>query len=245
MDTDRPGSADSDVIRPSAETFGEVMALVVHDLRNPMATLTANLSFIQEILDPPHAGLSQSEEQDLREALDDTTAALNDLSRGLDHFTWIARWMAGMEVARPHDADIVTELCAASQHQKNLRLDLEIPVGTCVVKGGSALPKLLNTLLANSEQHAPGAAVRLSARRDGSTAVVEICDQGTAIASELREHAFTLEGQRRLKGRRDGRYGRVLGLFAAKALAQAMGAQLEADEQRGHCVFRLRLPVTE
>jgi hypothetical protein len=48
-----------------------------------------------------------------------------------------------------------------------------------------------------------------------------------------------------MKGRSEGRYGRVLGLFSASILAQAAGARLEARERDGLNVFRVLLPLAE
>jgi hypothetical protein len=61
------------------------------------------------------------------------------------------------------------------------------------------------------------------------------------LAPELSALAFTLEGQTAVKGRSEGRYSRVAGLFSAAILAQALGELLEAIERDGLNVFRVSL----
>ncbi len=66
-------------------------------------------------------------------------------------------------------------------------------------------------------------------------------DGGPAIAEELRASCFEVEGQRALKGRPDGRYGRVLGLFAAQIYARSLGAHMEAGGRDGAAELRVHL----
>jgi hypothetical protein len=56
-----------------------LFGLIVHDLRNPAATLSANLGFVRDGMGDPT--LPQSE---LQEAIADSEQALGDLMRGLD-----------------------------------------------------------------------------------------------------------------------------------------------------------------
>ncbi|MGB5312751.1 MAG: hypothetical protein WBN38_11835, partial [Polyangiales bacterium] len=77
--------------------------------------------------------------------------------------------------------------------------------------------------------------------QDGEWVVIEVEDAGEAIAPELRDKAFTLEGQKALKGRLDGRYSRFVGLFAAAVVLDGVGGTIEAAGERGAAVFRIRL----
>ena len=88
---------------------------------------------------------------------------------------------------------------------------------------------------------APPASVRIVARAEFPNAIVEIHDAGRAIGTDLRDRAFTIAGQHQLKGRGDGRYGRVAGLLAAHVLALAVGATIEVDGRDGAAVFRITM----
>ena len=85
----------------------------------------------------------------------------------------------------------------------------------------------------------PRATVRVF--QDADHVVIEVEDAGEAIAPELRDTAFTLEGQKDLKGRLDGRYSRFVGLFAAKVVLDGVGGAIEADGETGAAVFRILL----
>ena len=71
----------------SPATLESLFGLIVHDLRNPAATLGANIGFVREVMDDPSVP-----PQELNEALSDAQQALTDLMRGLDQLAWIGRW---------------------------------------------------------------------------------------------------------------------------------------------------------
>ncbi|MGB5314184.1 MAG: hypothetical protein WBN38_19085, partial [Polyangiales bacterium] len=70
----------------NADQMGDVLGLLVHDLRNPAATITANVDFLQEV---------ELADTDSVEALEDVKLAVGELRRGLDMLAWISRWLTG------------------------------------------------------------------------------------------------------------------------------------------------------
>lgn len=220
---------------PRSEQLAELLGLIVHDLRNPAATLGANLSFFKEVAVGPGA------DEDLREAVEDMETALTDLRRGLDQLGWIARRIGEQTVLPVADGDAVTALETARDKAAGMDVTVRAPERPLRARAGGTLTSLLDILLANSRVHARGSPVELTARREGGEVVVELRDRGPAIAPELREAAFTLEGQSLLKGKAEGRYSRAGGLFAARVLADAMGSRIEAGGESGAAWFRIRL----
>lgn len=218
------------------EILSSLIGLVVHDLRNPAATLGANLSFVREVADDPDVP-----PEEVNEALGDAQQALGDLMRGLDQLSWIGRWISDNPAAPATSEDVRTVLEAARKRIRSPLVDVELPEPGKRVKGGEALERLIEVLVSNAQQHAPGKQVHVKAQYADNEVWVEVHDEGRALADDLRDAAFTLDGQMQLKGRADGRYGRVVGLFAAATLAQALGAQLEATGQDGAAVFRIGL----
>lgn len=223
--------AKPDVIK--ADEMGSVLGLLVHDLRNPAATITANADFLQEV------GLVDN---DSIEALQDVKLAVGELRRGLDMLAWISRWFTGdvpLEAANG-DAGVFLERLE--------RADTPVPVSVEMAEGDQLYAQgaqvavevvdlLLHNTLANVQD--PRATVRLY--QQGGQVVIEVQDAGAAIAPELREMAFTLEGQAALKGRLDGRYSRFVGLFAAAVVLDGVGGTIEADGEQGAAVFRVFL----
>jgi signal transduction histidine kinase len=214
-------------------SISELLALVVHDLRNPVATISANLSFVREV------GGTAGDDPDVAEALADVDLATADLMRGLDHLSWIGRWMGGERALEGPPGDVRAAIESALKKlpgtiTKELGdVALDVPVA------GVPLARLIELLVRNSLAHADASTVRVRARSGEGAVIVEIEDAGRAIAPELRASAFTIDGQQAIKSRLDGRYSRSVGLLAARALADAIGARLEADGADGAAIFRL------
>lgn len=221
-------------IKPAV--FEAMVSMIVHDLRNPAATLGANLSFVREVLDDPSVPRAEVDE-----ALADAQQALYDLMRGLDQVSWIGRWSNERSAAPVAVEPLRATFERVRERVRYGAFELSLPDPELRVRGGEALERLLELLVANGHQHAPRSTVRMVAVPADGEIVIEVIDRGKPLAPELAELAFTLEGQTQVKGRAEGRYGRVVGLFAASVLAQALGATLDAIERDGHNVFRVRL----
>jgi signal transduction histidine kinase len=214
-----------------------LFGLIVHDLRNPAATLGANISFVREVLNDPKVP-----QQEVSEALSDAQQALGDLMRGLDQLAWIGRWANDKVSVSPAVIDLRAAFEGAKRRVRYGAVEFSLPEhGELRVRGGEAIERLIDLLVANGHQHAPQKTVRVRALRSEGQVIVELEDEGRPIADDLRTLAFTLEGQVGLKGRAEGRYGRVAGLFVASILAQAAGAKLESEERLGRNIFRIHL----
>jgi len=221
-------------IKPAA--LEAMINLIVHDLRNPAATLGANLSFVDEVLDDETV-----DKAELKDALADAQHALYDLKNGLDQLSWVGRWANERAPVGATIEALSVTLDRVEARTRYGSLRIERPLDHARVRGGEALERLIAVLIANGHQHAPRAAVVVRTLREGDDIIVEVEDQGRAITPELSEAAFTLEGQTALKGRAEGRYGRVLGLFSASILAQTIGASLFVEGRDQRNVFRVRL----
>jgi len=213
-----------------------LFGLIVHDLRNPTATLAANLGFVRDGVGDPT--LPRSE---LSEAIADSEQALGDLMRGLDQLAWMGRWFNGHETHAPRSEDLGHVFERTRARIKHGPVEFRMPQRQIKVMGGEALERLLEVLIGNGHQHAPGKTVEVGLADETEHVVVEVSDHGKPLSPDFGARAFTLDGQLEIKGRADGRYGRVLGLFAAGILAQTLGAELTAQERHGRNVFRLRL----
>lgn len=218
----------------SADDMGQVLGLLVHDLRNPAATITANVDFLQEV------GLP---DDDSVEALQDVRLAMGELRHGLDLVAWISRWLTGDVPLEAANGDV------GMFFERLGRSDTLVPVTVEVARddqlyahGAQVAVEVVELLLRNTRANVadPRATVRVF--RQGDRVVIELEDGGEAIAPELRDVAFTLEGQKALKGRVDGRYSRFVGLFAASVVLDGVGGSIEADGAKGAAVFRLFLP---
>ena len=216
-----------------ADEMGHALGLLVHDLRNPAATITANVDFLQEV------GLDDT---DSVEALQDVKLAVRELRRGLDMLAWISRWLTGQVPLEGANGDAGVFLQRLEREDTPVPVKVEIATGDQLYAQGAHVAQevvelLLHNTLANVAD--PTAVIRVFQR--GDRVVIELEDAGEAIAPDLREHAFTLEGQKALKGRSDGRYARFIGLFAAAIVLDGVGGLIEADGESGAAVFRIIL----
>ena len=215
-----------------------LFGLVVHDLRNPAATLAANLGFVRDGLEDPDIPRAE-----LQEALADSQQALADLMRGLDQLSFMGRWFNDRVPAHISRQDLRTTLENVRARVKFGGLEVTLPEAGIQVLGGEALERLVELLVSNGHQHAQGRLVCVSAAAQDDTWVVEVRDEGRALSPEIARSAFSFDGQVDVRGRADGRYGRVLGLFVAGILAEAIGAELSSEARDGKNVFRIRLRV--
>lgn len=217
--------------------LGIVMGFLVHDLRNTVASLGANVEYLKEVQPPP----TENESGDVRQALDDSALAAKDLLKGLEHFALIGRWLMGEPAFASRDGNLVQAVQTIQSRHPHVTLELDHVTSPLRAKGAAILPQLVELLLDNCVQYGRDEVIRMRLRQKGQECFVDLIDSGYVMAPEFRTRAFTIEGQSELKSRADGRYGRFLGLVAARAVADAMGATLEADEEQGKAVFRIRL----
>lgn len=216
------------------DEWGQVLGLLVHDLRNPAATITANVDFLQEV------GLDDT---DSVEALQDVKLAVGEFRRGLDMLAWISRWLSGQVPLEAANGDVGMFL------ERLERADTPAPVAVQIAEGhqlyaqgAQVAVEVVELLLHNTRANVPDPRATVRVFQQGGRVVIEVEDAGEAIAPELRETAFSLEGQKALKGRLDGRYSRFVGLFAAAVVLDGVGGTIEADGERGAAIFRIFLP---
>ena len=215
------------------QEVGQLFGLLVHDLRNPAATISANVDFLKEV------GINDNE---ATEAIDDLHLAVDELRRGLDMVAWISRWLLGQTPLESAPGDVGVFLKRLDNETTPVPVSVSVDEsGSVYAQGAQAAVEIVNVLLHNTKQHARGTTAKVSARQDGEAVVIEVTDEGAALGSELKDLAFTLNGQKALKGRSDGRYGRFAGMLAVAVAADGIGATIEADGEDGAAVFRLRL----
>lgn len=223
--------AKPNVINP--DEMGHVLGLFVHDLRNPAATISANVDFLQEV------GFADT---DSVEALQDVKLAVGELRRGLDMLAWISRWLTGQVPLEAANGDVGVFLERLERADTPVPVTVEIAEGDQLYAHGAQVAvEVVDLLLHNTRANVADPRASIRVYQLGSHVVIEVEDAGQAIAPELRKTAFTLEGQKALKGRLDGRYGRFVGLFAAAVVLDGVGGTIEADGEQGAAIFRVFL----
>ncbi|WP_326596480.1 sensor histidine kinase [Streptomyces sp. NBC_01803] len=220
-------------LEASVERQRRFVADASHELRSPIASLRTQLE----------VGAAHPALLDVPGAVQDTVR-LQTLAADL---LLLARLDAG---ERPQAGDV--DLAAFVAEELAQRTGDRHPVRSAVA-GGTAgglnvtgsrgrLARVLGNLLDNAQRHATGE-VRVSLRREGATAVVEVADDGAGVPEGDRERIF--ERFVRLddaRARDDG--GAGLGLAIARDVAAGHGGTLTVREApEGGALFVLRLPL--
>ncbi len=203
----------------------ELIAIVSHDLRNPINVISLVLSILE-------GGDESKRAQTLvraRRALDRMQHLINDL---LD----VARIDAGTLRVEPAQIAIASVLDDAYEMHRPLSAERGIQLVREYEAGvGHALldrdriAQVLGNLIGNALKFTPnGGTIWLSAERQGNQIAIGVADTGVGISPENLPHIFDRFWQK--ERRRDGL---GLGLAIAKGLVEAHGGAIEVRSTTG------------
>jgi len=221
----------------SSELISSLLGLFAHDLRNPLSALHSNVSFLGSVLG--------TGDNDAREALEDVAASSDALGHITDNLELFALALEGARPRDGHEFPLRELLREAGQKSRRFaesyRVTLEVDPDSASELQGFAnrdmLLRSLSNLIRNGIQHAgESGQVLVRAGRDGAQLVVSVTDSGTPLAQEVRERAFTPEGQLSTKNVSGGRYSRGLGLYAARIAASIAGASVRCAPRSEACL---------
>lgn len=227
--------------RPNLAVLGELLGMLAHDLRNPLAALESNLGFLESELDAKSTEVS--------EVIDDLRLSCDGLGRIIDSVDLLGRHLFDegspelvvTPVASLLGAALEGAQAAARSHWVEVVTPPEsLRSGARVRVAREMLVRSLRALVQNAIQHAPqGTEVHVLLTESPSIVTFRVEDSGPALEPEFIEEAFSAAGQLRAKGARGGRYSKGLGLFCARYCAEAAGAELRLAESRSGNAFEL------
>lgn len=204
------------------ESQRHFVANASHELRSPLAEQRALTDVT--LADPA------AREPELRAALSQVRASVDEQDRILEAMLTLARSERGLDGLAPVDlAELVERaLLAASTEADSRGIRFEADVRNAAVAGDAALlERLVANLLDNAIRHnRDGGWVRVAVRSDHRTVLIEIGNGGEAIPPEAVAGLF--EPFRRLGGERTDSRGLGLGLPIVRAVAAAHGGQARA-----------------
>jgi signal transduction histidine kinase len=223
----------------------DFLALIAHELRNPLAPIgaAAELLRMQNAADPAQ----------LRRAADIIGRQVGNMTRLIDDLLDLSRVSRGLLVLDTAPVDLHAAVCDALEQarpqveRRGHRLDIELGELYPTVAGDhKRLVQVVANLLHNAAKYTPqGGCIRLALRvsADGRAAEVRVEDDGIGIAPDLLPQVFDsfIQGSRSA-GRADGGLG--LGLALVKRLVELHGgsvAAFSAGPGQGSC-FVLTLP---
>ncbi len=133
-------------------------------------------------------------------------------------------------------------LAAEESARAGAELELAEGVDSLLVPGVTKLVRrLVRNLLENARRYGGAAGITVIVGREGSDALLQVCDHGPGVPPDLRERIF--EPFYRLPGASEREGGVGLGLALVKSIAERHGGTVhcEAREGGGAC-FTVRLP---
>jgi signal transduction histidine kinase len=224
----------------ATRTRDEVLAMVSHDLRNPLnLVLTAN-----EFLLETATGL-QPQERDQLQMIRRATAQMNRLIQDLLEVSGMEAGNISME-ARPEAVEpLVREVCGMLEHAASagsIGLVCEVaPDLPRVCADRDRIHQVLGNLIGNALKFTPeGGRIHVRADRDGDCVRVSVTDDGEGIGEEDLPHVF----DRFWQARRAREGGAGLGLAIAQRIIDAHGGEIRVESEVGRgSTFVFTLPA--
>ena len=227
------------------EARAELIALVTHELRTPLAVVRAYADLLAE--DPPLVG-RESRDQERRDRRAGwhraTMEQVNRLDRLVDSI--LASVRVGAEPpAELHPVNIGEVVKEAATELAPLlarhRLKLHEGIRLFALTDASRLRQILEHLVENAVKYAPpDTTITLDWKMAEGGIRVGVADEGPGIPEEWRERIFEPYARRETRTAR----GSGIGLYAARRLAESVGARLWCEPANGHGArFVLALPA--
>lgn len=221
----------------------EFLAMLAHELRNPLAPLRNGLRVLQ--MAAGDAGAFERARSMMERQLSHLVRLVDDLldvARINRNKLDLQRTRITLADAVAHAVESARPALDAAGHELHVELPPEpVPLDADLTR----LAQVFGNLLTNSARYTePGGRIWLTAVRDGHEVVVAVRDTGIGIPAEALPHLFDLfcQGDRRLE-RAQGGLG--IGLALVKALTEMHGGTVEAHSPgpgRGS-TFVVHLPV--
>ncbi|HJQ20111.1 MAG TPA: HAMP domain-containing sensor histidine kinase [Gemmatimonadaceae bacterium] len=211
-----------------ARTREQVLAIVAHDLRNPLAAIRSALALLQE------PGVS---EETRRKMLDVARRSLDQTHRLTSDLLDITRLETG-NLALEREAVVagvllneIAEGLGPIARERGLTLQTAAISDACVAHVDSArMRQVISNLIGNAIKFTPpGGRIVLRASRVGKDVQFEVADSGPGIAKDDQPHLFDRFWQAR---KTDGR-GVGLGLTIAKQIVEAHGGRIWVESEPG------------
>jgi signal transduction histidine kinase len=235
-------------IAPMTESYrqhDQVLAMLGHELRNPLAVIAGAADVIEltqgdQIAQLEAIRLLKRQVPELLRMVD----GLIDVSRLLmGHLRLVQRWTDLREIALRASAEVMARVAARSQ---TLEHSLP-PAPVAAFVDDQRLCQALVQLLDNASKFSEaGGTVRLELSGEPAAATIRVRDEGIGIGAELLPHVFEpfVQGAQTLERARGG-VG--IGLTLARELTRLHGGELSvaSEGERRGSEFMMKLPRTE
>ncbi len=233
---DKPVDAQESLADLEPELLGEIVALMAHDLRNPLAALLSNVGYLSMV--------GQTLSIEVREALFDLQLSVEALARMSDTLETVSHDLRRVAPALPSSVAVsrlVPSILpaverAAQSYGVVLSVRLQGERTIRVVEAPFA--RALTNLLHNAVGLAPHSSeVRLTSYDEVGHLVLRVEDDGVPLDVVSARSAFSARGQLDAKSAASGRYTRGLGLYMVGKNARLAGVEVRVGHaEHGSCI---------
>jgi two-component system sensor histidine kinase/response regulator len=218
----------------------DLAALIVHDLRNPLAGLSGFLHIMQSEAGGGAQGELVSDAIMAMRNLRDTVEDMLKVRRLEEAQVRLERQGCGLRQLAAQAADSLRG--AARERGVALEVDGDdVPVDVDLTLVRRAIENLVSNALRYTRS---GGDVVVSTRRQGADAVIDVADRGPGIPEALRDVLFQKYGSVEARAGL-ARRGNGLGLYLVRLTAEVHGGHVAAlDRDGGGTIFRITLPAS-
>jgi signal transduction histidine kinase/CheY-like chemotaxis protein len=230
-----------ELARQATRARDEVLAVVAHDLKNPLALITLGASTLLSGAPDPDRRQSRRQLEDMRRGAERMALLIHDLVdvRSLE----VGQLSLACSVQPA--AELLADTAALLQplaEPKGIVVAIDA-AESChdVMCDRERTLQVLSNLVDNAIKFSPtGASVHMWTEPEDSMVRFSVRDHGPGIDPALLPHVF----ERRFRGRRTEVQGSGLGLHIAKVIVEAQGGQIRASSiPDAGSVFSFTLPV--
>lgn len=220
----------------------DLVAIVSHDLRNPIHTINMAASFLLEVAPADDRRVTS------RRQLDVIRRSANRANRLISDLLDVARIQAGGLAVEPVPSDAASmvqeafEAAAPMATGKRLTIEREVPENLpAVCSDRDRILQVFGNLIGNAIKFTPeGGQITIRAENEALAVKFAVCDTGPGIPPEHLPHVF----DRYWQAKSTAKLGTGLGLSIAKGIVEAHGGRIWVESEPGHgASFLFTLPA--
>lgn len=222
----------------------EFIAMLAHELRNPLAPIMTGLSIVQRVASYPAVG---------ERAVQTMERQLRLMTRLVDDLLQISRMTRGkIEIQRrPEWLDQVMvqalELVASHAEGRGQRLVTDFEKGVRIHCDAQRIVQAVSNVMNNASKYTQdGGQIAITAHKAGGDAHIVVKDTGIGIRSEMLERIFDVFTQDQSPTGTQMQSGLGIGLALARTVVALHGGRIWAHSEgpgKGSC-FEIRLPLS-
>jgi signal transduction histidine kinase len=229
-------------LRAAAQQKDEFLAILAHELRNPLGPLRSGLDLLLR---------RKSAEPSIARTLGSMDRQLHHMVRLIDDLLDISRVSRGLLELKKAPVDL-GEIVAATVEslrpqfeRRRQRLTLQNAERIEAVADSTRVAQIVTNLLTNASKFTPeNGQIDVGLERDGERVLIRVADSGAGIPADQTDRIFGMFARVK-RGDGDGAMGLGIGLALARRLAEMHGGALSVASpgENAGSTFIFSLPV--